>query len=268
MVPPIQAVIFDYGGVLRGDSREDWNTVDVAAGLPPGSLWAAWHDIPEYRLSREGAIDGSDFRTAIHRALIPVAGDAARAESVMAALEAHLAALPPVDADMRALVDRLRAGRRLKLGLLSNANRGYTERFRAQGHHGPVRRRRGLRRRRDREAGSGGLPARCRAPGRRDGVVPDDRRPAPAPSRRGDRRDADAPLRPARPRGPGRPARRRGRTRCNSTRGAARFIAAPRSVGGLGGRVSRPPISLDVIPSAGGCLPRRASPWVRFSASA
>jgi putative hydrolase of the HAD superfamily len=137
MVPPLQAILFDYGGVLRGDSREDWARVDAASGLPPGTLWAAWHDIPEYRLSREGAIDGSVFRAAIHRALIPVAGDAECAEAAMAALEARLAAMPVFDADMRALVDRLRASRRVKLGLLSNANRGWTERFRERGVAAP-----------------------------------------------------------------------------------------------------------------------------------
>jgi putative hydrolase of the HAD superfamily len=133
MVAPLQAVIFDYGGVLRGDGREEWDTVDAAAGLPPGTLWAAWHDIPEYRLSRAGAIDGVEFRAAIHRALMPTAGDAARAEAVLAALEAHLAGLPPIDPDMRALLARLRAVRGLELGLLSNANRGYSERLRARG---------------------------------------------------------------------------------------------------------------------------------------
>ena len=129
----LRAVIFDYGGVLRGDSRDDWTKADAMAGLRPGTLWAAWHDIPEYRLSREGAIDGVAFRAAIHRALIPTAGDAEQAEAALAALEARLAGLPPVEADMRALVDRLRAGKRVKLGLLSNANRGFTERLRARG---------------------------------------------------------------------------------------------------------------------------------------
>lgn len=133
MVPPLQAILFDYGGVLRGDNRADWAIVDAASGLPPGSLWAAWHDIPEYRLSREGAIDGAVFRAAIRRTLIPAAGDATRAEAAMAALEARLAAMPALDAEMRALVDRLGATRRFKLGLVSNANRGFTERLRARG---------------------------------------------------------------------------------------------------------------------------------------
>lgn len=130
---PVQAVIFDYGGVLRGDGRELWTVADATAGLPPGTLWAAWHDIPEYRLSREGAIDALEFRAAMHRALIPIAGDGDQAEAALAALEGRLAGLPPIDAEMRGLIDRLRAARRVKLGLLSNANRGWTERFRARG---------------------------------------------------------------------------------------------------------------------------------------
>ena len=129
----VKAVIFDYGGVLRHDGRELWSTIDPLVGLPPGALWAAWHDIPEYRLSRQGAIDGATFRRAIHRALIPVAGDAARAEAALAGLEKHLASLPTVDPDMRALIDRLRAAGRVKLGLLSNANREFGDRLRALG---------------------------------------------------------------------------------------------------------------------------------------
>jgi putative hydrolase of the HAD superfamily len=41
--------------------------------------------------------------------------------------------VPAVDPGMRALVERLRAGKRVKLGLLSNASRGWTARFRARG---------------------------------------------------------------------------------------------------------------------------------------
>jgi putative hydrolase of the HAD superfamily len=130
---PVDAVIFDYGGVLRNDGRELWTAADATAGLPPGTLWAAWHDIPEYCLSREGVIDRLEFRAAMHRALIPTAGDAEQAEAALAALEARLASLPPMDAEMRALVERLRAGRRVKLGMLSNADRGWTERLRARG---------------------------------------------------------------------------------------------------------------------------------------
>ena len=130
---PVHAVIFDYGGVLRGDGRALWNAADTAAGLTPGTLWAAWHDIPEYRRSREGAIDGTAFRAAVHRALAGITGTAQRANTALAALDAELARLPPVDPGMRALVERLRHDAKVKLGLLSNANRGWTERLRARG---------------------------------------------------------------------------------------------------------------------------------------
>jgi epoxide hydrolase-like predicted phosphatase len=129
----LKAVIFDYGGVLRRDSRDEWDTVDAASGLPRGTLWRAWHDIPEYRIAREGAIDGATFRTAIHRAVLAVAGDAAKAEAAIAALEGRLAGLPVVDAGMEALVGRLRRGGKVKLGLLSNANKGFTEQLKARG---------------------------------------------------------------------------------------------------------------------------------------
>jgi putative hydrolase of the HAD superfamily len=129
----LQAVIFDYGGVLRGDGREEFDAVDEAVGLPPGALWSAFHDIPEYRLSREGAIDGDLFRVAVRRSLVPVAGDAERADAALAALDRYLGSLPPVESEMRALIERLRVAGRVKLGLLSNAGRGGTERLRTRG---------------------------------------------------------------------------------------------------------------------------------------
>ena len=52
---------------------------------------------------------------------------------MLTAFYAHIAALPPLDADMRGLLDRVRAAGRVRLGLLSNASRGFTERLRAAG---------------------------------------------------------------------------------------------------------------------------------------
>jgi putative hydrolase of the HAD superfamily len=130
---PVRAVLFDYGGVLHGDARDVWAAADAAGGLPPGTLWAAWHDIPEYRASREGRIDGALFRAAIVGTLARSTRSDDAAERALATLEAHLASLPAIDADMRALVHRLRAAGRLELGLLSNGNRGFTERLRERG---------------------------------------------------------------------------------------------------------------------------------------
>ena len=129
----LQAVIFDYGGVLRDDGREGWDALDQPSGLPPGALWSAFHDIPEYRLSRQGAIDAGAFRAAVRRRLVAVAGDEARTDVALAALDRYLADLPALDAEMRALIERLRAAGRVKLGVLSNAGLGWTETLRARG---------------------------------------------------------------------------------------------------------------------------------------
>lgn len=129
----LQAVIFDYGGVLRGNERGGFDAVDQKFGLQSGTLWSAFHDIPEYRLSRRGEIDADTFRAGVRRHLLAVSGEEARADAALAGLDQFLAGLPPVDTDMRALVARLRAAGRVKLGLLSNANRGFSERLRARG---------------------------------------------------------------------------------------------------------------------------------------
>jgi len=132
-VASLQAVIFDYGGVLRGNERSVFTAVDEVFGLPGGTLWSAFHDIPEYRLSRRGEIDADAFRAGVRRNLAAVTGEAARADAALAALDHYIAGLPPIDAAMRELVLRLRAAGRVKLGLLSNANRGWTERLRERG---------------------------------------------------------------------------------------------------------------------------------------
>ena len=130
----IQAVVFDYGGVLRRDERASaYDVIDTKFSLAPGALWWAFHDIPEYRLSREGAIDRAAYRAAVRRALLEREGTDGRVHAALAAFDAHIAALPPLDADMQGLLDDLRAAGRVRLGLLSNAPRGFTERLRAAG---------------------------------------------------------------------------------------------------------------------------------------
>ena len=130
----IRAVLFDYGGVLRRDERASaYDAIDVKFRLAPGTLWWAFHDIPEYRLSREGTIDRSAYRAAVRRALLEREGADGRVDAALTAFDAHIATLPPLDADMRGLLDRLRASGRVRLGLLSNAPRGFTERLRAVG---------------------------------------------------------------------------------------------------------------------------------------
>ena len=129
----LRAVIFDYGGVIRREDQADYSAFDDANGLPHGALWAAIHDIPEYRLSREGAIDKDAYRAAVRRTLVKNGGDETRVEAALRALERYAAAQPPIEPAMRTLLERLRAAGRVKLGLLSNAFRGGTERLRAAG---------------------------------------------------------------------------------------------------------------------------------------
>lgn len=129
----VQAVIFDYGGVIRRDTRAAYDDVDAAHGLARGTLWEVFHDIPEYRLSRNGTIDRDTFRAAIRRALSVRAGGDATADRALAAFDAHMATLPAVDPGMRALLEQLRAAARVKLGMLSNGPRGYTARLREAG---------------------------------------------------------------------------------------------------------------------------------------
>ena len=71
----VQAVIFDYGGLIRCDSREAYDPVDVAQGLARGTLWEVFHDIPEYHLSRNSTIDRDTFHAAIRRVLSQRAGE-------------------------------------------------------------------------------------------------------------------------------------------------------------------------------------------------
>jgi putative hydrolase of the HAD superfamily len=129
----LHAVIFDYGGVVRREDRADYEAIEDANSLPHGALWAAIHDIPEYRLSRLGAIDRDVYHVAVRRTLAANSGDERRIEAAHRALDEYNAAQPPVLPAIRTLLERLRAAGRVKLGLLSNAFRGGTERLRTAG---------------------------------------------------------------------------------------------------------------------------------------
>ena len=128
----IRVVIFDWGGVLRADEHAIFDRIDESFGAPVGTLWSAWHDIPEYALSRAGTIDRAVFHAALVRTLATSLG-IAKANAAHASLLEQLAALPPVDDDMRALLGRLRAAGRVRLGLLSNAPRGTGATLEARG---------------------------------------------------------------------------------------------------------------------------------------
>jgi len=77
-------VLFDYGGVLRRDERASaYDVIDTKFSLAHGVLWWAFHDIPEYRLSREGAIDRAAYRAAVRRALLEREGTDGRVDAAL-----------------------------------------------------------------------------------------------------------------------------------------------------------------------------------------
>lgn len=127
---PVQAVIFDYGGVLRREDAADFDDFAEEVGLPRGVLWAAFHDIPAYRLSRTGQLDAAGYRDAVVKALSAYV-DRSKAEAALAAFDARRAVDAPVEPAMAALLDRLRG--RVRLGLLSNAGSGARARLEALG---------------------------------------------------------------------------------------------------------------------------------------
>jgi putative hydrolase of the HAD superfamily len=130
VTPTVKAVILDYGGVLRSEDTTTFDEFASGFGLPPGTLWAAFHHIPEYRLSRTGVIGASAYREAVlgHLAtLLP----RDRAEAALSQWEALRSQDAPIEPAMAALLDRLRG--QVRLGLLSNAGKGARARLEAEG---------------------------------------------------------------------------------------------------------------------------------------
>jgi len=123
-------VIFDYGGVLYDEGVTDFDVVGVPHGLPPGALWAAYHDLPEYGPSRRGELDREAYLRGVEREVARWIGRA-RAKALIEAFERERTDLDPVAAPMDALLDRLRG--RVLLGILSNAGRGGREALEARG---------------------------------------------------------------------------------------------------------------------------------------
>jgi putative hydrolase of the HAD superfamily len=122
----VEAVIFDYSGVIHREDPADWDEVARRYGLPAGAAWSAFHDIPEYALSRAGRLSGPEFRAAVVHALARSIGEA-DAERVVAGIEAQQRAQVPVEPEMDALLDRLRG--RVRLGCLTNGGKGSRERL-------------------------------------------------------------------------------------------------------------------------------------------
>ncbi len=126
----IEAVLFDYGGVVLHEDPADYDRIGGRHGFPPGILWTLAHSIPEYLPSRIGQLSAEEFLDAMRRHLAGFA-PAGRVDATLAAIAAHYADQPPVRPEMRIVLEALRP--RVRLGLLSNATRGSTARLQANG---------------------------------------------------------------------------------------------------------------------------------------
>ncbi len=128
--PLVDAVILDYGGVVRREDPADFDAFARGVGIPTGRLWAAFHDIPEYTLSRTGRLDAAGYRAGVLRALEGYL-DATEAECALAAWDELRRQDAPVLPEIATLLDRLHPV--VRLGLLSNAGEGARGRLDAAG---------------------------------------------------------------------------------------------------------------------------------------
>ncbi len=126
----IEAVLFDYGGVVLHEDPADYDRIGGRHGFPPGILWTLAHSIPEYLPSRIGQLSAEEFLGAIRRHLAAFA-PAERVDAALKAVAAHYADQLPVRPEMRVVLTALRP--QVRLGLLSNATRGSTARLEADG---------------------------------------------------------------------------------------------------------------------------------------
>lgn len=126
----IEALILDAGGVVLHEDPADYDAFSVPLGFAPGQVWAAVHDIPEYRPSRVGAITREQFGAAIRARLMRDAASD-RVDQVLALLQAYYRERNVLRPVMRDLLLTLKG--RVKTALLSNAAPGATQRFIEQG---------------------------------------------------------------------------------------------------------------------------------------
>ncbi len=126
----IEALIWDYGGVLIHEDPADYDSIGRPLGFADGQLWAAAHAIPEYLPSRIGQISREQFEQAVRTRLYRSA-DRQAVDTAIEQIHNYYKVHASIRAPMQPLLAALKG--RIKMALLSNAARGSTRRLEQRG---------------------------------------------------------------------------------------------------------------------------------------
>lgn len=116
----IQAVIFDYGGVVGHIDRQEARQLEEKYGLPEGALFDALYGIPEWREVEVGRSSEREWLRATLARLYELAG-----QPIPAIRQEWPKIWRGLNQEVVALVRKLRP--RYKVGLLSNATKNLEE---------------------------------------------------------------------------------------------------------------------------------------------
>jgi len=125
----IQAVLFDYGGVIGHLDQEEVARLEEKYGLPPGALFSALYDIPQWREIELGRGSEREWLKAVLERLYELAG-----RPIPGIRHEWPKIWRGLNEDVVSLARRLRP--RYKVGLLSNATENLEEML--LNHHGII----------------------------------------------------------------------------------------------------------------------------------
>ncbi len=111
----IEAVFFDFGGVVACVDRAEMGRIERRHGLPPGGLWRAMYETPEWQALRVGRGSEEAWADAIRRELDALAGPHV-AEEISAGLWQCWRGL---DHGVISIITAVRG--RYRIGMISNA---------------------------------------------------------------------------------------------------------------------------------------------------
>jgi len=125
----IQAVLFDYGGVIGHLDQEEVARLEEKYGLPQGALFSALYDIPQWREIALGRSSEQEWLKAVLERLYELAG-----RPIPGIRQEWPKIWRGLNGDVVSLARRLRP--RYKVGLVSNATENLEEML--LNHHGII----------------------------------------------------------------------------------------------------------------------------------